>query len=303
MKRVLGIAAGSLVLVFITAVGAAMFKTCSGLFYSACSVDASLSPTSNNAKALAEGEKVFWASGCASCHSNPDGNDPLVLSGGRAFETDFGVLHAPNISNDEAFGIGGWSFAQFEAAVRRGLSPDGEHYYPAFPYVAYSKMTDEDVEALWLFIKTLPSEAKPSLPQDMQFPFSVRFGLLGWKALFANDDWVMTTTASAEIERGRYLVEALAHCGDCHTPRGALGQLQINDWMAGGPNPSGRGSIPSLRSDALSWSATDIAYYLESGFTPDYDSAGGEMAHVVENFARLSDEDRQAVAAYVKALD
>ena len=129
-----------------------------------------------------------------------------------------------------------------------------------------------------------------------------RLSLGGWKLLFGGTDWVQPAETE-QLERGRYLVEALAHCGECHTPRNALGALDTSQWMAGAPNPSGEGRIPGLRAGQLSWSETDIAYYLETGFTPDFDSAGGQMAKVIAGLQRLSPEDRDAIAAYLKALD
>ncbi|MEY8842863.1 cytochrome c, partial [Cribrihabitans sp. XS_ASV171] len=145
----------------------------------------------------------------------------------------------------------------------------------------------------------LPQSDQASAPHEIGFPFSIRRGLGLWKAMFVDPDWVMAGELTPEQQRGRYLVEALAHCGECHTPRGALGNLDTARWMAGAPDPSGKGQIPPLTPDELTWSAGDIAYYLESGFTPDYDSAGGHMVAVIDNFAELTPEDRAAVAAYV----
>lgn len=163
-------------------------------------------------------------------------------------------------------------------------------------------MRDADVVDLWAYMLTLPASETPSQPHEVGFPFNVRRGLGAWKRLYMSDGWVMREVPDAQVERGRYLVEALAHCGECHTPRDGFGGLQREAWLTGAPNPSGEGSIPALTPDKLSWDATSIAYYLETGFTPDYDSAGGHMVAVVENFAKLPAEDRAAVAAYVKAL-
>jgi mono/diheme cytochrome c family protein len=248
----------------------------------------------------ARGATIFTAAGCASCHHEPKAEDKLILTGGMAFPSDFGTFYAPNISPDPDQGIGGWSVEDLANAVTRGVSPKGQHYYPAFPYTSYAKMKDQDLVDLHAYLQTIPASATPSKPHDVGFPFNIRRSLGGWKFLFFSEDWV--TEANAEQERGRYLVEALAHCAECHTPRNALGGLDKSRWMAGAPNPSGQGTIPALTPDKLDWSAEDIAYYLESGFTPDYDSVGGHMAEVVDNFAKLSAEDRTAVAAYVKAL-
>lgn len=246
----------------------------------------------------ARGETVFTAAGCASCHHAPDSEDKLVLAGGQAFPSDFGTFYAPNISPSEE-GIGGWSIVDLANAVTQGVSPEGEHLYPAFPYTSYTKMEDQDVADLHAYIMSLEPSDAASKPHDVGFPFNIRRSLGGWKLLFFTDDYVMP---AGDNERGRYLVETLAHCGECHTPRNALGGLDKGRWLAGAPNPSGQGTIPALTPDKLTWSATDVAYYLETGFTPDFDSVGGHMAEVVDNFSKLPAEDRAAVAAYVKAL-
>ncbi len=252
----------------------------------------------------AKGEAVFTAAGCASCHATPkaEGADKLVLAGGQAFPSDFGTFFAPNISSNPETGLGAWTLIDFANAVKRGVSPEGRHYYPAFPYTAYALMTDQDVADLWAYMQTLPTSDVASLPHEIGFPFNIRRGLGLWKQLYLGDDWAMQGDLTPELTRGRYLVEALAHCAECHTPRGPLGALDRAAWMTGAPNPSGTGKIPPLTPDAFTWSATDIAYYLQTGFTPDFDSAGGHMVDVIENFAKLTPEDRAAVAAYVKAL-
>lgn len=250
----------------------------------------------------ARGESVFLAAGCASCHAAPEAEDKLVLAGGQRFVSDFGTFLAPNISPDPTHGIGDWTQAEFASALKRGVSPEGQHYYPAFPYTAFAKMKDQDIADLWAFWQGLPASDAPNQPHELSFPFTIRRGVGLWKQLYLSDDWVMAGDLDPQLARGRYLVEALAHCGECHTPRDGLGGLDTARWLAGAPNPSGRGQIPALTPDKLSWGADEIAYYLETGFTPDYDSAGGHMVAVVENFSKLTAEDRAAVAAYVKAV-
>lgn len=250
----------------------------------------------------ARGERVFHAAGCASCHTAPKAEHSAapVLSGGRAFGSDFGTFYAPNISSDPVNGIGTWSAIDLANAMTRGTSPDGRHYYPAFPYTTYVRSAPQDVTDLHAFLQTLPADATPSKAHDVGFPFSIRRSLGGWKLLFFRPDWV---TPSGENERGRYLVEALGHCGECHTPRNALGGLDYSRWLGGAPNPSGRGTIPNLTPAKLDWSIPDLIEYFTSGFTPDFDSAGGEMAEVVQNLANLPKDDKQAIAAYLKALN
>ena len=253
---------------------------------------------------IQRGEWVFYAGGCASCHSAPDtaGDAKLELAGGRRFQTDFGTFIAPNISSDPEAGIGAWSAQELANAVIHGTGPRGQHYYPAFPYASYIRMTPEDAVSLHAFMQTLPAVSTPSQPHEVGFPFNIRRSLGGWKLLFQTSDWVVDGDLTEEQEQGRYLVEALGHCGECHTPRNALGGLNRQAWLSGAPNPSGKGKIPALSPDKLDWSQGDIAEYLRSGFTPDYDTAGGEMADVIENTSKLSDADRAAIAAYLQIV-
>lgn len=250
------------------------------------------------------GEAVFWAAGCASCHmaDGAKGEAELILSGGQHFASPFGTFLAPNISPDPTHGIGGWSLESFANAVTRGISPTGAHYFPAFPYNAYNKMDLQDVADLKTFMDGLPASTIPSQTHEVGFPFNIRRSLGGWKFLFENRDWVIDGDLTEQETRGRYLSEAMAHCGECHTPRNALGGLDRSKWLAGAPDPSGKGSIPNITPAKLDWSVDEIADYLTTGFTPDYDSVGGHMVHVVENMARLPASDREAIAAYLKRV-
>ena len=250
------------------------------------------------------GEAVFWAAGCASCHaaSGAQGDARLVLAGGQRFASDFGTFVAPNISMHPEQGIGGWTERQFITALQHGASPDGQHYYPAFPYTAYRLAEAQDLVDLWAFWQTLPAADTPSQPHDLGFPFSIRRAVGVWNILNLQDDFTITGDLTETQARGRYLAAALAHCAECHTPRDALGGLDRTRWMAGAPNPSGSGTIPALTPDKLTWSEAEIAAYLNDGFTPDFDSAGGSMVSVIANLAMLPEADRLALAAYLKAL-
>lgn len=247
------------------------------------------------------GALVFAAAGCASCHVGED-TRPNVMAGGKRFVSDFGTFVAPNISNDFRAGVGAWSDLELASAIMRGTTPNGNHLYPAFPYAAYTKATPQDVVDLIAHMRTLPASNRQSEPHDLGFPFNQRATVGVWKWMFMNTDWVLQDTPTRQLERGRYLVEALGHCAECHTPRTALGGLDTDRWMAGAPNPSGEGRIPNITGAALTWSEEEIAIYLQSGFTPEFDSAGGSMAAVIRNTALLSDEDRSAMAAYLKAI-
>ncbi|WP_417417372.1 c-type cytochrome [Hoeflea sp.] len=256
----------------------------------------------------AAGETLFWAGGCASCHAAPgsEGDAKLVLSGGVRLTSDFGTFIAPNISPDPDAGIGAWSISDFANAMLAGVSPQGQHYYPAFPYTSYTRMTDRDIADLFAFLKTLPRSTVASLPHEVGFPFNIRRSLGGWKLLFFSDQpRVELAGADAQVVRGQYLVEGPGHCGECHTPRNPIGGFVSDAWLSGAKNPEGEGVIPNLTPGGKSiggWSASDIAYYLESGFTPDFDSVGGSMVDVQKNMAKLTSGDRDAIAAYLKAL-
>lgn len=252
------------------------------------------------------GEAVFWAAGCASCHAAPglEPNAPtearLQLSGGHEFATPFGTFRAPNISMHPIEGIGAWSQTEFARAVLLGVSPEGAHYYPAFPYTTYGRARPEDVADLWAFWQSLPADATPSQPHGVGFPFTIRRGLGLWKLLNFNTDFVAPASNTPQLSRGRYLVEALGHCAECHTPRDLGGGLVRSQWLDGAANPAGDGRIPALPPRA--WSAEDIAAYLQSGFTPSFDVVGGSMADVIANLSRISPDDRAAIAAYLLAF-
>jgi len=247
------------------------------------------------------GALVFTAAGCASCHAAPDAQDKTVLAGGHALESPFGTFYAPNISSGPE-GIGGWSLPEFSHALRAGVSPEGRHYYPAFPYTSYTGMDETDIADLYAYMRTLPSDPSASRPHDVGFPFNIRRGIGLWKQLYLDPTPVLTGNLDAEQLRGQYLVEHLAHCGECHTPRDGLGGLDREAWLTGAPNPSGKGRIPDITTASLGWSKAELVEYFTSGFTPEYDSVGGSMAAVVENLAQLPESDRAAVAAYLLRL-
>lgn len=260
----------------------------------------------------ARGERIFWAGGCVSCHapSKAEGEDRLRLAGGDPLKTDFGVFHGPNISPDPDDGIGAWSLADFANALQRGVDPEGRHLYPAFPYTSYVRMTKEDVADLFAYLKTLPQVSGKAPANELSFPFNIRPAVGLWKLAFLGDGSPVVdlpADASEAAHAGRYLVEGPGHCGECHTPRSfaGAGGLETGEWLAGAPNPEGKGRVPNItpaKAGIGSWSGEDIAYYLESGFTPDFDSVGGAMVEVQENMAKLNDEDRAAIAAYLKAI-
>jgi mono/diheme cytochrome c family protein len=255
---------------------------------------------------IANGARIFDAGGCASCHATPGQDDRVRLGGGLAFHTPFGTMNAPNISPDTTLGIGNWSLGDFARAMREGVSPQGRHYYPAFPYTSYQRMTPDDVADLFGYIKSLPKVADASKPHQMNFPFNITRGLGLWKLAFLDGKpFTPDPARDAQWNLGAYLVNGPGHCAECHSPRNAAGAIIPWQRFAGGPDPEGRGFVPNITQapNALAkWSASDIAELLKTGFTPDYDSVGGSMAPVIKNTSRLSDADRAAMAAYIKSL-
>ena len=251
----------------------------------------------------ARGRSVFWAGGCASCHADPKatGADELVLMGGRRLASPFGNFVVPNISPSPQ-GIGDWSTLDLANAMHFGTSPGGHHYFPAFPYGSYVKASLQDIVDLKAFLDALPLSDRASEPHEVGFPFNIRAALGGWKLLFYSDQFVVVGDLTPEETRGRYLAEALGHCGECHTPRNLLGGWIRAKWLGGAANPVGTGTIPNITPGKLTWTTDEIAEYLTSGFTPEFDSAGGHMAYVVENMSKLPATDRAAIAAYLKRV-
>ena len=256
----------------------------------------------------ARGETVFWTGGCASCHAVPkaENDDLLKLAGGLALKTPFGTFYAPNISPDPTAGIGDWSGLDFVNAMTRGVSPDGRHYYPAFPYTSYQRMTLADLADLKAFLDGLPPVEVRAPNHDLPFPFNIRRGLGLWKTLHLNGQPFQPDPASDDVtNRGKYLVEGPGHCGECHTPRDFSGGLDRSLWLSGAPNPEGKGYIPNITSHEngiASWSENDIAFSLETGFTPEFDVFGSSMADVARNMSKVPAEDRAAIAKYLKSV-
>ncbi|MGX7742728.1 c-type cytochrome [Rhodopseudomonas parapalustris] len=253
---------------------------------------------------LENGRTVFIAGGCAECHATPKQDDRTRLGGGLGLKSEFGTFHVPNISPDPNDGIGKWTEAEFVSAVMRGTAPGGVHLYPAFPYPSYAHARLDDVRDLFAYIKTLPAVAGRVQPNELSFPFNIRRAVGLWKLLFFDDKpFTPDPTQSAQWNRGAYLVNSFGHCAECHSPRNMLGGIVASQRFAGGPDPEGKGWVPNITQKGLGdWSAVDIAYFLETGMTPEGDSAGGSMAQVIRNTSQLGKDDREAIAAYIKSL-
>ena len=254
------------------------------------------------------GRYLARAGNCVSCHTREDGRP---FAGGLAFATPFGRIYSTNITPDPDTGIGNWSEAQFARALREGVRPNGEHLYPAFPYTAYTKMSDRDVAALFAYFKTLTPVKAPATANEMRFPFNQRWALSLWKALFFEEGrFEPQSDRSDEWNRGAYLVDGLGHCSACHAPRNFMGaerngmtggelsdkvnSVDVRTWSA--PNltnvPNGLGA----------WTVEEVASYLKIGRNK-FTETHGPMNDVVLNSTRhLTDADVQAMAVYLKSL-
>ena len=251
------------------------------------------------------GAYLARASGCISCHSNFEAGG-AALAGGAPLGTPFGTFYPPNLTTDPVNGIGGWTVEDFAKALRQGIGPDGQPYYPAFPYAFYADFTDQDIADLWAAFQTVPPVPEPAPSHDVGFPFDQRWGLKLWRAAFFYDPETEPVAGrSEEWNRGRALVRGPAHCGACHTPRNLAGGRDLGALFAGNTDLPGDSKAPSIQPDALEeggWTVSALAYALETGLTPSGDAFGGSMAEVVrENTRFMTPEDRRAMAAYLLA--
>jgi len=256
--------------------------------------------------AIARGAYLANAADCEACHTDREhGGQPYA--GGRALATPFGTFYSPNITPDPETGIGRWSDGQFLRALRDGVRPDGANYFPVFPYPSFTKITDADARAIKAYLFSLPAVRQANRAHDVSFPVSWRFLQNGWKLLFFSPGPFRPTPERSEAyNRGAYLVTALAHCGECHTPRNWFGATEPDRFLAGNPNgPDGK-KVPNITPDPRTgigrWSEHDIITLLRDGQTPDFDFVGGAMAEVVKSTFRLTDADREAIALYLRSL-
>jgi mono/diheme cytochrome c family protein len=263
-------------------------------------------PPEITAELVAEGRYLFQIASCGSCHTDKP-NDGAYLAGGRRFATPFGTFNSPNISPHPIDGIGGWTLPQFAHAVRDGIGPDGGHFYPVFPYTSFTGLRDEDVAALYAYTMQLPPEPGPNRPHELSWPMRFRLVNWLWKLLFFEpgpyrDD----PRQSASWNRGAYIVTSIAHCGECHTPRNALGATDKARALAGTAEGPGGEAVPNITQDLHTgigkWSRSKLAYYLVTGELGEdaYTSAGGAMAEVIEDgLTHLREEDLDAIVDYL----
>ena len=266
----------------------------------------SATATAAEDETVARGAYLATAAGCDNCHTDrAHGGRPYA--GGLALATPFGTFYSPNITRDLETGIGRWTDAQFLRALREGVGPDGANYFPVFPYPSFTGITDDDVLAIKAYLFSQPAVRHANRPHDISFPVSWRFLQTGWKLLFFTPGPFRPVPGhSALNNRGAYLVTALAHCGECHTPRNWLGAPDSDGFLSGTPDgPDGK-KVPNITQDKKTgigdWNEDDILNLLKVGMTPDLDFVGGAMNEVVKDTAKLTDEDRRAIAAYLQTV-
>lgn len=253
------------------------------------------------------GEYVFRLAGGCGCHTDYKHKGAL-LAGGRAIKTPFGVVFGTNLTPDRETGLGAWSEEDFVRAMTQGVRKDGEHLFPVFPYTSFTHMAAQDLKDLWAYLKTVPPVKQENRPPELLPPFGIRAGLGLWKALnFTPGPFAPDPAASAAVNRGAYIVQALAHCAECHTPRNLTGALKRDMAFAGSlDGPEGQlapNLTPDEKTGTGSWSAKDLSYLLKTGATPDGDEVEGLMSEVVEHgYSKTAEADLEAVAAYLKTL-
>ena len=268
------------------------------------------SASDTGASLVQRGRYIATAGNCASCHTRNGGG---ALAGGVAFKTPFGTVYSMNITPDKATGIGNWTREQFLESLRRGVRPNGDNLYPVFPYTAFTKVSDEDANALFAYLKSVPA-VRAEVPQnEMRFPFNQRMLLSFWKMMFLDaGGYEPDKTKSAEWNRGAYLVEGLGHCSACHSPRSFLGAEQRSSRMTGGEYVGevragtfrvwSAPNLTSAKSGLGSWTVEDLAAYLQTGRN-SFMETFGPMNEVIMNSTRhLSEADTHAMAVYLKSL-
>ncbi|MCG8493678.1 MAG: cytochrome c [Sneathiellales bacterium] len=251
-----------------------------------------------------KGAYLTAAAGCQACHTDP--KEKQAFAGGRPLKTPFGIFYSPNITPDSKSGIGNWTEEEFIKAVKQGISPEGSHYFPAFPYTSYAKMTDQDAKAIFAYLRSLSPIERENRDHEIVAPFSWRWLQTGWKLLFF-DDKTPAPLADKKLDRGRYLVDALGHCGECHTPRNSLGGLDQSRYLAGMAG-GGEGELvsnitPDPKTGIGDWSTGDMVSFLETGMKPDFDDVQGSMEEVISHgTSKLTKEDREAMAEYLRSI-
>lgn len=254
----------------------------------------------DDAALIQRGAYLAKAADCMPCHTAGPNGTPFA--GGLALNTPFGAIYSPNITSDKRTGIGDWTFADFDGAVRNGIGKGHKFLYPAMPFDSYTQITDDDIKALWAFVRTIPAADRPNQPNALAFPFNIRYSLIGWRELFFEKGaFKPTPSKDAEWNRGAYLVDALGHCGDCHTPRNLLGATESSKALAGAPIDNWY--APDLTTDTLKnldgWTKPTLAAYLKSGSAKQTTVFGPMYEVVHDSLGYLTDQDLSAIAAYL----
>lgn len=249
------------------------------------------------------GQQLAGLAGCRACHTADDGPD---WAGGHALKTRFGTFYGPNLTPDPEHGLGAWTFEDFHRAMRDGRSPDGKPYYPSFPYTAYTELTDEDLRHVWAWLRSLEPVSRPDAPHDLRKGYRKR-SLLGlWRLMaFHRGPFQAGKGEPPDVARGRYLGEAVGHCGECHTPRDGIGRVRRRLALAGSDEPPepAPNITPHPEDGVGAWSDADLDAFLQYGMLPDGDFVGGQMMRIVEEgTAALSKEDREALMAWLRSV-
>ncbi|MGH8686345.1 MAG: c-type cytochrome [Burkholderiales bacterium] len=249
------------------------------------------------------GAYLAKAAGCVGCHTE-DHKGAVPFAGGRALKTPFGTFYGPNITPHPDAGIGRWDSDDFARALRLGVGHGDAHLFPAFPYPSFTRITDSDARDLWAYVSSLAPDPKPSRKHDLVFPSTWRFLAAAWQWLFFEPGaFVPDPARSAAENRGRYLVDALGHCGECHTPRNIFGAVDRDRYLAGAKLAEGP-RVPNLTPTRLKkWSDAELNDFLSSGMTPDGDVVGDTMGEVIRNTtSQWTPEDLAAVVAYLRTI-
>ena len=256
---------------------------------------------------IEKGKYIFHASGGCSCHTDTK-NDGAFLAGGRPINTPFGTFFGTNISPDPATGIGKWTDEDFVRAMTKGLSPEGNHYFPVFPYTSFHNITQEDLIALKAYLFSIPAVNQKNIPHDLILPFGRQALLMIWKnVVWSPQTFISNPEQTKSWNRGAYIAKALAHCGECHTPRNLLGGLKTYLHFSGSKEGPEGELAPNITPHKITgigdWTKVDISYFLETGMKPDGDYTQGLMAEVIEHgYYYLKVEDLDAVAEYLISL-
>lgn len=263
------------------------------------SYDGPIQQVTSSSEQIARGRYLTQAADCAACHTAAGG---APLAGGYPLDTPFGTIYGSNLTPSADQGIGRWNKDDFFLALTQGVAPGGRHLYPAMPYTSYKGISREDADAIYAYLMSRPAVDVAIPANDMPFPFNQRMALIGWNLLFRNNDPMPASSQgnSAAWQRGRYLSDVLGHCGECHTPRGMLGQMELSKTMQGGD--LGRFIAPDITPQALAqrgWTPEDLSRFLSTGLAPQ-GSAFSEMHMVVDLSTRhLTPEDHQALVTYL----